>query len=211
MLFEQIINILSILLTLVGLMLCLFRYFEHTRRALSFIVLFFLGHLLSNYYWGVYMLIMLDYPNVSSLLAYAGWNLAFPMLAFMLLELRREEGIRGISPVSFLPVPLNVAQLLLYLQYGGYFNNIWQVFWATVVVCLALDSILYYRRNRSAGTRFPYISAIAFFFITTEFATWTVTCFDHPEGWLDPYNYLSLINICSFLLFPWAVTRTYGR
>ncbi len=198
-------------MNLAGLMLCLFRYFEHTRKPLIYALIFYLGNLLSNYYWGVYMLVMNDYPNVSSMFAYFGWNLAFVMLVPMLFSLRKEQGIRSISPLAFIPVPVNIAQLILYLQYGGYFNNIWQVLWTTVAACLALDSLIYYYKNRKKGVGFPYISAIFFVFITIEYAEWTSTCFDWPSELLYPYNYLNLLSNVCYILIPWAFTKVYGK
>ncbi|MCR4762657.1 MAG: response regulator [Lachnospiraceae bacterium] len=209
MILEQIGNIFSILMNLTGLTLCLFRYFEHPRKTLAFSVIFFLGNMLSNYYWGVYMLVMNDYPNVSSFLAYLGWNLAFMMLVCMQWCLRKEHGIRTFSLLSFIPIPVNLAQLFLYLQFGGIFNNVWQVFWTTASACLSLDTLIGYFRNSKKGAGFPYISAAIFLFITNEFATWTVSCFDWPSEWSNPYNYLSLLNGVFYLLIPLAIAGEY--
>ena len=198
-------------MNLAGLMLCLFRFFEHTRKTLVYALAFFLGTLLSNYYWGVYLLVMHDYPNVSSMFAYFGWNIAFVMLVFMLFSLRKEQGVKGISPWALLPVPLNIVQLLIYIQYGGYFNNIWQVFWTTVSACLALDAIIRWLKKRNDDAKFPYISAVVLVFITMEYAEWTTSSFDWPSEAMNPYNYLSIIcNFC-YILLPLAFTRVYGK
>ena len=198
-------------MNLAGLMLCLFRYYEHARKTLVYALVFFLGNLLSNYYWGVYMLVMHDYPNVSSMFAYFGWNMAFVMLALLQVSLRKEQGIRSFSPLSLIPVPVNIIQLVLYLQYGGIFNNVWQVFWTTVAECLALDNIIYYFKNKKSRQRFPYISVMIFIFLVIEYAEWTSTCFDWPSEWLYPYNYLSLICNFIYVLIPLSFAKEYGK
>ena len=207
---EEINNSIAILMNLVGLMLCLFMYFKRTNNPITFATVFFLGCFLSNYYWGVYVLVMHDDPSVSSLLAYAGWNVAFVMIVLLQLSLRKEIGQRSFSPLALLPVPLNILQLIKYLEFGGIFNNIWQVFWANAVACLALDGILYYRKTRAKGSRFPYINIVLLLYVTLEFATWTVTCFDWPSDLLDPYYYLCFISYITYILIPVAISKEYA-
>ncbi|MCR5108449.1 MAG: response regulator [Lachnospiraceae bacterium] len=209
--FELTGEILTILMNLAGLMLCLFRYFEHARKSLIYAIAFFIGNLLSNYYWGVYMLVMYDYPNVSSMFAYFGWNLAYVALVMMELSLRKEQGIRSFYPISLLPVPVNIAQLILYLQYGGIFNNLWQVFWTTLAACLSLDTIIYYFRNKDKGKVFPWISAVVFFKIAVEYIAWTASCFDWPSEALNPYNYMNILSALCLIFIPLAFTRIYGK
>ena len=209
--FEQAINIFTILVNIIGLMLCLFGYFKFTRRPFVYAVVFFLGDFLSNYYWCVYSLVMGDDPNISSVLAYFGWNLAFVVMVMMQISLRKERGIRSFSFLSLLPVPLSIAQLALYLQYGGIFNNIWQVSCATATICLALDSIIYYLKNKKNGVAFPNASVVIFIYIATEFGYWTASCFDWPSEWLDPYNYLSTINCICGMFIPIALSKEFSR
>ena len=209
--FEQAINIFTILVNIVGLMLCLFGYFKYTRRSFVYAVVFFLGDVLSNYYWCVYTLVMGDDPNVSSFLAYFGWNLAFLVMVMMQISMRKEQGIRSFSFLSLLPVPLSIVQLALYLQYGGIFNNIWQVSCATASICLALDSIIYYLKNKKNGTVFPGTAVVIFLYIATEFGYWTASCFDWPSEWLDPYNYFSIINCILGMLIPIALSKEFGK
>ncbi len=194
-------------------MICLFIYFEHTHKPLSYALIFFLGSFLSNYYWGVYMLVMFDYPNVSSFLAYLGWNIAFVMLVFTLTALRRERGIEGlkpVSPIALIPVPLNIAQLILYLQYGGIFNNLWQVFWTTCVAVLSLDSIIRYVKDKKQGAKYPYVDVVVLTYIVLEYVEWTASCFDWPSEALNPYNYASLLVCICFILFPLAFRKEYA-
>ena len=209
--FEQAVNIFTILVNLVGLMLCLFGYFKYTRRPFIYAVIFFLGDVLSNYYWCVYALVMGDDPNVSSILAYFGWNLAFVVMVFMQFALRKERGIKSFSILALLPVPLNIAQLALYLQYGGIFNNLWQVSCATISICLALDSIIYYLKNRKNGVAYPNTAVAIFIYIATEFGYWTASCFDWPSEWLNPYNYFSVINCICGLFIPIALSKEFSR
>ena len=208
--YDLIVDIMSIVFNLVALMMCLFLYFEHTRRTLTFALIFFLGNLLSNYYWGVYELLMDDYPNVSSGLAYFGWNLAFFMLAVMQFVLRKEQGLRRFNIISFIPVLTNVPQLLIYLQYGGYFNNIWQVLWTTVVEILAIDSIIWYFKRRKKWTRVPYINIVLLVFMIGEYVVWTSSCYEWPYNCPGPYHLFSVLNCLCYVLIPLSIGKQYG-
>ncbi len=210
MIFEQIVNIFTLLMNLVGLLLSLLLYFRHTRRSVSYALTFFLCTLLSNYYWVIYMLVMKDYPNVSSVLAYFGWNIAFPIIVCLQVSMRREKNSKGFSPIALIPIPFNLVQLLIYLQYGGYFNNIWQVSWTTVSMCLAMDSLVRYIKNRRSGESFPYVDTTILAYLIIEYLTWTSTCFSWPSDALNPYNYLSIAASFINVILPWAFIKDYG-
>lgn len=197
-------------MNLAGLMLCLFLYFEHTRRTISFALFFFLSNILSEYYWVVYTLVMDDYPVTSSFFAYFGWNLAFVAPVFMLLTVRKEKGRKGLSPWAFIPVIVNIPQLFLYLQYGAIFNNIWQVFWTTAIGCLAVDGIVFYLKEKNKGVRLPYIDMTMLALVFFEYGSWTATCFDWQDDAHNPYYYFAIfISIC-YVLIPAAISKEYG-
>ncbi|MCR5790181.1 MAG: response regulator [Lachnospiraceae bacterium] len=207
--YELFIDIVTITLNLIGLMICLFRYFEYSHRTLTFAVAFYLGMLLSDYYWGVYTLVMGDAPVISSLLAYLGWNLAFAFLTFTQLSLRKEKGIRYLRPIVFLPVPLHLAQLILYLSFGGILNNIWMCFWTTVSACLALEEILYYRKNKNQGAKFPYANTAILIYIIMEYGSWTASCFDYPSEVVNPYGYCNTVAILCYVLIASGLFTEY--
>lgn len=196
-------------MNLVGLMMCLFLYFEHTRRTITYAVIFFLSNLLSEYYWVVYSLVMDDYPQVSSFFAYFGWNLAFVIPVLIQLALRKERGRRSISPIAFFPVMITFPQFLIYLQYGGIFNNIWQCFWTTVIACLAVDAIVAHIRSKDDDRIFPYLNVVLFLFVAFEYTAWTSTCYDWPSDALNPYYYSEIAIAISYALFPTALAREY--
>ncbi|MCR5094628.1 MAG: response regulator [Lachnospiraceae bacterium] len=209
--FEQIGNILSILTNLAGLMICLFQYVRKQRRAGVYTAVFLLGALLSNYYWGIYALVMGDYPNVSSLLAYFGWDLSYITLVILLFSLRGEQEKKYFNPLALLPIPLNIYQFTLYIPYGGLFNNIIQVGSMTVVACLSINSICFYLKNRRVqGIRPPYVAWLLLFYSIMEFTMWTSSCFDWPSDLLYPYNYASILSAFSYLLLPLAIAKYYG-
>ncbi|MBR5067428.1 MAG: hypothetical protein IKX08_07240, partial [Lachnospiraceae bacterium] len=144
MLLEQVLSGLAIALNVIGLMVCLFDYIKRPTRPAVFAIVYLLSTLLSNYYWGVYVAVMDDYPNVSSFLSYVGWNAAFLVLAILLIYLMSKDRVRYFNPICLIPIPLNFVQLLMYLQYGGYFNNIWQVVLSTFVSCVSINHIFRY-------------------------------------------------------------------
>lgn len=209
MIFEQFINISTIVLNLAGLMVSLFQYVRKPRKPWIYAIVFALSNLLSNYYWGIYVLVMGDDPNVSSMFAYFGWNVAFFILPFVLYFMRTEEEKRFFSPLCLIPIPINLYQLKLYLAYGGIFNNIWQNFFATLAICMSINSIVFYIKNRRKNARVPYVSYAVAFYITMEYTAWTASCFDWPSEFSDPYSYASFLDMLCYVLIPFAICKTY--
>ena len=192
-------------------MLCLFQYIKRPTKAGLCTLAFLLSNLLSNYYWGIYVIVMNDYPNVSSLLSYVGWNLAFLMITIMLILLLREDKVRFFTPLCLIPIPLNIVQLLIYLQYGGYFNNIWQVFFSTVIICIVINNLVRYlfRKKSNPSIRKPYIEIVIFMYITLEYTSWTASCYTFDSEWINPYNYASILSGITYILLPLAIAKTY--
>ncbi len=209
MLLEQIINGYILILNLIALMICLFQYVARPKKTWTCALLFFLASLLSNYYWSIYILVMGEEPNVSSLLAYFGWNLAFLILPVLLYIIRYPEEKGFFSPVCLLPIPLNIFQSAIYMQYGGIFNNIWQGTLATLSICLGINSIMYFLKNRRKGAKYPYVAFVVFIYITAEFTMWTSSCYDWSSEWLNPYNYASIVEALCYILLPLALIKTY--
>jgi len=153
-----------------------------------------------------------DYPHVTSILSYVGWNMAYLILFIFMIYLQKEDGIRFFTPISLIPIPLNIAQLLLYLQYGGYFNNIWQVSFSTAVICFCINNIFRYifKKKKIENLRKPYIETVLLSYLVLEYIYWTSSCFEWPSTWLDPYTYASPLSMLSMVLLPVAVAKTYG-
>ncbi len=202
----KLIDILSILTNLVGLAICLFFYFEHAIKPVACAVCFLAGSLLSNYYWGVYELIMGSEPDVTSVFAHLGWNIAFPALTVMVYHLWRTYKKKWFRLTSLLPVPLNAIQLAIYIQYGGVFNNIWQVAWTTCAACYALDIMCMPRREKDTP---PRAAQAALLFITAEYGAWTASCFTLPGG-DSLYNILNILCGAGYLFIPLSLAKELG-
>ena len=84
MTFEDFENIFTLACTMVGLLYCIFKYMERPKRRYLYLVIFFLAHFFSDYYWGIYVLTMHMYPTVSEFTAYIGWNIAYIFLFFVI-------------------------------------------------------------------------------------------------------------------------------
>ncbi len=209
--FEQISNILTLLFNLTAIMICLFQYVRHPRRSWIYGIVFFLSSLLSNYYWCIYMLVMNDYPNVSSIMAYFGWNCAYLVLPIMVYHTRYHEEKGYFNPLCLFPVPLNIAQFMLYIQYGGYFNNIWQGTLSTISICLSINSILFYINNRKKNARPPYVAYMTALYIICEYTMWTSSCFDWPSEALYPYNYAAILEGLCLVLLPCSIIAVYRK
>jgi len=53
MLFENIINIFTLIATVVGLLGCLFKYIKSPKRGYLYLIVFFLSSFFSDYYWTI--------------------------------------------------------------------------------------------------------------------------------------------------------------
>ncbi len=211
MLLEQVLSGYAIAMNLIGLMVCLFDYIKRPTKTGVFVIVYLLSTLLSNYYWGVYVAVMGDYPNVSSLLSYIGWNAAFLVLAIMLVFLMRKDSVMFFTPLCLIPIPLNIVQLFIYLQFGGYFNNIWQVSLTTFISCACINHIVRYifKHKKIENLRKPYIEIVMLCMMFFEYSAWTASCFNWSSEWVDPYTYASVLEALGYVLLPIAAIRTY--
>ena len=108
-----------------------------------------------------------------------------------------------------IPIPINLAQFLYYIKWGGFLNNLWSVSLNTAVACMCIGTLVHYRKNRENGACFPYLHTWILAYITAQFAMWTSSCFYRPEGLLDPYLHFELIYYVIGAILPWALGRDY--
>ena len=206
---EMLENVFMLVAAIVGLLGALFRYFEVQRRGWLYIAAYFLASLLSAYYWTVYSLVMGDYPDVSGFIAYFGWNLAYPILLWAVIQMRN-EGVKGFfHPLMLIPIPLNIYQFFIYIQYGGILNNLWQGFMLTAAACFCLQSLTWYFKNRKGGAHFPYFHTFVLVSIVAEYGMWTSSCYAWPSEYLYPYYYFALLCYVMEVLFAWGAEKDY--
>lgn len=206
MFMDYIENIAQLIAIMAALMISLFRYIGCKRHRWLYAVVFFLGNLLSSYFWTAYLIIMGDTPNVSNALAYFGWNVAFLSLTILVIHLKTKEERRYLHPFMLLPVILNIWQLTLYLPYGGVANSVYQVTVCTAALCFAVQGLLWYLKKRKEGAPRPYIAAAAAAIVIFEFGMWTSSSL---EGWISSLYYpCSLLCSASYMLLVWAIDRS---
>ena len=209
MVLENVLNLIALTVRIVALLSCLFFYIERPRKGWLYLATNFLLYLLSDYYWTVYTLVMGKNPDISALIAYLGWNLGLMVMWLTLRAMQPEEVKKFFHPLMLLPIPLNIAQLLLYNTFGGVFNNIIQVFFSTAAVIESLRGIIYYLKNKK-NARIPYFHIACFCYMICEYGMWTSSCFDWPSELLYPYNYFVIMSICLAALFPRIMEKSYG-
>ena len=207
MFWDYLENTLQLILTIVMLLGSLFQYISSKKRGWVYLVLFFLGTLVSSYHWTAYLLIMGEVPNISDTMTYIGWNVAFAVLLLLIWRLKTPEEQRYFHPLMLLPIPLNIYQLTLYLPFGGEVNSIYQVTILTAVACLSLQSILWHRRNKQKRTDkiLPAIASLVFVFC--EFGMWTSSCLEEPISKL--YFLFSILASLDYIFLLWSVRRFY--
>ncbi|MER2054725.1 MAG: ATP-binding protein [Clostridia bacterium] len=203
MFWDYLENTLQLSVTVVMLLVCLLQYIGSRKRAWFYLVVFFLGTLVSSYHWTAYLLIMGETPNTSDAMIYIGWNVAFLVLLFLVWHVKTPEERKYFHPLMLLPIPLNVYQLTLYLPYGVV-NSVYQVTVLTAVSCLALQSLLW-RRKQKESLLFPVAVLV---FTVCEFGMWTSTCMYEPASYLYyPFSILSSLN---YVFIVYAVSRVTG-
>ena len=207
MFWDYLENTLQLSVTVVMLLVCLLQYIGSRKRAWFYLVVFFLGTLVSSYHWTAYLLIMGESPNTSDAMIYIGWNVAFLVLLFLVWHVKTPEERKYFHPLMLLPIPLNVYQLTLYLPYGVV-NSVYQVTVLTAVSCLALQSLLW-RRKQKESLLFPVAVLV---FTVCEFGMWTSTCMYEPASYLYyPFSILSSLNYVFIVYAVSRVTRTGRR
>lgn len=208
---DFVTDILMTLAAIIGMLGCLYNYIEKPKKGWLLVAGFFFANLLSDYYWTTYTLVMLEEPNVSEFLAYFGWNVGYLVMLFTVIRMRDHDSVRFFHPVILIPIPLNIAQFILYIQYGGIFNNIWQVGFSTAIACFCIQSIaFYYRKKKKEGSAsFPYFHALVLFFVFTEYVMWTASCFDWNSDILNPYYIFAIAGYLTELFFAWGIRKEY--
>lgn len=207
MIMEYLENIIQLVAILISLLLSLFYYIGSKRRCWLFGVIFFMGSLLSAYFWTAYLIIMGESPDSSELLTYFGWNVAYLIMVFQAWNLTEEEGRNYYPLLMFLPIPLSILQFLEYIKYGGVLNSAYQVTVCTITACLAIRSILWNIKSRK-GTKGTFWGQMSVLIIVIfEFGMWTSSCFD---GWVgEMYYVFSFLLSGAYLFSIWAVARSY--
>ena len=205
MAFENFGNIISLLCTIIGLLYCVFKYVETQSKGFKFIIAFFLANFLSEYYWTIYELITNSYPDLTEFVAYLGWNIGFFCLLAASFFLRSSEAKKHIHPLMFLPILINLPQLILYCTFGGIFNNIWEVGVTTATAVFCLQELLYYFKNKDKKKHLPLFAILVLLFLATVYGKWTTSCFTWSNELRDPYVYLTIIgSIISLFFMPGA-------
>ncbi len=208
--FENIENCIRLFATILGLLSCLFKYIRVPRRSYLFLIIFFLCSFSSEYYWTIYTLVMHASPDVSELLAYSGWNIGYVFLSLAVYQMLHKEARRYFHPVILLPVVTNLPQFLLYVQFGGIINNLFQVGMSTAVMVLCMKGIVYYLKNKKKGARVPYLSVLVFLFMLTGYGMWTSSCFYWKSDFLNPYLYFAVLGALIMPSFSWGAEKDYG-
>ncbi len=206
---ETIENYITLLAVIIALLGCLFKYIDVPRRGYLFLCVHFLAFLLSEYYWAVYTLVMHENPDVSANIAYLGWNIGYVFLLINVIYTSDPKARRYFHPLMLVPIPLGIAQFILYIQYGGILNNIIACTVNTAVACVCLQMIMYRRKHRSEGAHFPRFHFFVLLYVVFEFGMWTASCFGWPSDLLNPYYYLEFAYYGLAIVLSVVLSKDY--
>nr|MCR5792166.1 hypothetical protein [Lachnospiraceae bacterium] len=202
-------NVLTLLVTIVGLLMALFNYIETPKRGWMAVSLFFLAHLLSDYYWTIYTLVIGENPDVSAFMAYFGWNVSYAILLILAIHMRPKEEKLLFHPVLLVPIFLNIWQFMIYNRFGGFLNNLYEGVVATAAVCVSCQAIISYVKNRKNGAAFPWLHGVILAYFTCEYGMWTSSCYFWENSITNPYYCFSFLGGASLLLLSWALKKVY--
>ena len=206
---ESFENIFSLFCTIIGLLACLFKYIETPKKTCLYLVFYFLARFLSDYYWTVYQLVMDTYPNVSSFVANLGWNIGYFVLLIALLCRVKEHGRKYLNPITLWPLLTNIPLLVLYMQFGGIINNIYEVGITTFIMIICSGELFYFIRNRKNGAHFPFLPVFILSYEILTYGMWTASCFDWKATYANPYFYCEIIASIITVFYAWGMKRDY--
>ncbi|WP_051656589.1 hybrid sensor histidine kinase/response regulator [Butyrivibrio sp. AE3004] len=208
---DTIENVCTLLAVIIGTLYALFRYVKTPKRGWLLISVFFMTHLISDYYWTTYTLVMGENPDVSAFMAYLGWNIGYFVMFIFALHMR-PEGTKGFfHPMIILPIPLGIWQFFIYLPFGGIINNIWEGVFATAIACVSMQVIIHYFMHNTEKREIPWLHATLLLFIIFEYGMWTSSCYDWDSSLTDPYYYFSFFECISLILIPFAISKCYEQ
>ena len=222
MAFERFESVFTLICVVVGLLSCISKYIKNPKRTYLYLAIYFIAHFFSDYNWTVYLLVMDSYPVGSSFMANLGWNIAYFFLLLTAIKFRKEQAERRgaakafyFHPLMLWPLVTNIPLFILYIQFGGIINNLWQVGTTTLVMIVTTGELLYYRQNKKSKgilysrVLFPYLAALILIYEILSYGMWTASCFDWEEAFLSPYFYCEILSSAIMVFFAWALNRTY--
>lgn len=207
MTFDDLENMISLFFSIIGLLLCLFKYNNFTKRRYLHLIVFFILRFQSDYYWTVYQLIMHDAPKTFRYVANFGWDFGFVILLFMIMHYQSPEEKKFFHPIILLPILTNVPQMFLYLPYENLIVNVLEITVTTMIMSLCLKDVVYHVKNKKNGTGIPRLSILIFLYVITEYGMWTFSCFDWPSELLSPFFYLNILNSFIAIFFSRAAEK----
>ena len=123
--------------------------------------------------------------------------------------MRVPDSRKFIHPLMFAPIPLNIVQFFIYIQFGGVINNLFQGIVLTAVSCICLQALLYYRRHKKEGTRFPYLHLLILISVILQYTMWTLSCYFWDASFENPYYYVAFAYDILIVFFAIAANKDY--
>ncbi len=199
---DAVENVISLLVSIIGLLTCLFRYIEAPRRGWLYLSLFYLSCLMSDFFWTTYLVVMGSNPDYGSAIASFGWNISCLFLYIILLRIRNPKTKGFFHPLMFLPIPMMIGVFLAFTPSDAHFNSFVQCMAAAITMTVTLRAVIYWYKNRKEGAHFPHLKSLIFAYIVLQTGIW----FCEANSWngyrIDSYYCFVFVSFIPLLLLP---------
>ncbi|MCR4590911.1 MAG: response regulator [Lachnospiraceae bacterium] len=200
-------NSISLLVSIIGLLSCLFRYIETPRRGWLYLSLFYLSCLMSDFYWTIYILVMHSNPENGPSIASLGWNISCLFLYIILITLRNPATKKFFHPLMLLPIPVNIGLFFAFSATGEVINSLLQCAALAFTLYFTLRAILFWFKNRKNGAHFPHLSALISLYIIFQSGMMYFDMLEWEGVSINPYYYFVFLSFVPLVLFPEGTRR----
>ncbi|MCR5024610.1 MAG: response regulator [Lachnospiraceae bacterium] len=202
-------NVISFFVSIIGLLVCLFRYIETPRRGWLYLSLFYLSCLMSDYYWAIYYLVMRTNPEDSPTFASLGWNISCLFLYIIILRIRNPKTKKFFHPVMLISIPAFFGLFILCSRNGEIINDLWQCLAAAFVSFVTIKALAYWFINRKNGAHFPHFKTLLLVYIITQCGMWISSSYDQSNAKINPYYIFVFASFIPLLFFAEGMYRDF--
>ena len=200
-------NVISLLVSIIGLLTCLFRFIEVPRKGWLYLSLFYLSCLMSDFYWTTYLVVMGSNPDYGSAIASFGWNISCLFLYIIILTIRNPKTKGFFHPLILFPIPVLIGVYLSFTPADEGINSFVQCLAAGLTMVVTLRALIYWYKNRREGAHFPHLKVLILAYIIFQTGMWFCEVNSANGHSIDLYYYFVFLSFVPLLLFPGGMQK----